>query len=138
MHYQVAEDHGFITLDKGFAIIDKNGSMILPVEGVNRLKENYVGSHFDDFDGFLMLSHFKRHVMIKNIGLHEGKNLINTAGRSHTILFGGEQNAFLEQWQTQGSRSECFSLLICSCKSGEIDVNRLTVQLRLFYPPPLS
>lgn len=27
----------------------------------------YVGSHFDDFDGFLMLSHFKRHMMIKNI-----------------------------------------------------------------------
>ena len=59
-----------------------------------QLSENYVGAHFGDFDGFLVLSHFKGHAMagfggaIKNIsigiGSKEGKCLIHTAGRSHT------------------------------------------------------
>ena len=60
MHYQVAEDHGFTDLGKGFLIMDEDGeSMILPVEGGQQLSENYVGAHFGDFDGFLVLSHFK-------------------------------------------------------------------------------
>ena len=95
MHYQVAEDHGFTDLGRGFVIVDEDGeSMILPVEGGQQLSENYVGAHFGDFDGFLVLSHFKGHAMagfggaIKNIsigiGSKEGKCLIHTAGRSHT------------------------------------------------------
>ncbi len=113
MHYQVAEDHGFTSLGKGFLIMDEDGeSMILPVEGGQRLKENYVGAHFGDFDGFLVLSHFKGHMIagfggaIKNIsigiGSQEGKNLIHTAGRSHTSWFGGEQDAFLESMADAG------------------------------------
>ena len=113
MHYQVAEDHGFTNLGKGFVIMDEDGeSMILPVEGGQRLKENYVGAHFGDFDGFLVLSHFKGHMIagyggaIKNIsigiGSQEGKNLIHTAGRSHTSWFGGEQDAFLESMADAG------------------------------------
>ena len=112
MHYQVAEDHGFTTLGKGFVIMDEDGSMILPVEGGNQLKENYVGAHFGDFDGFLVLSHFKGHAMagfggaIKNIsigiGSQEGKCLIHTAGKSHTSPWGGEQDAFLESMADAG------------------------------------
>ncbi len=113
MHYQVAEDHGFTDLGKGFVIMDEDGeSMILPVEGGQRLTENYVGAHFGDFDGFLVLSHFKGHMIagfggaIKNIsigiGSQEGKNLIHTAGRSHTSWFGGEQDAFLESMADAG------------------------------------
>ena len=113
MHYQVAEDHGFTDLGKGFLIMDEDGeSMILPVEGGQQLSENYVGAHFGDFDGFLVLSHFKGHMIagfggaIKNIsigiGSQEGKNLIHTAGRSHTSWFGGEQNAFLESMADAG------------------------------------
>ena len=113
MHYQVAEDHGFTDLGKGFLIMDEDGeSMILPVEGGQQLSENYVGAHFGDFDGFLVLSHFKGHMIagfggaIKNIsigiGSQEGKNLIHTAGRSHTSWFGGEQDAFLESMADAG------------------------------------
>ena len=112
MHYQVAEDHGFTELGKGFVIMDEDGSMILPVEGGQRLTENYVGAHFGDFDGFLVLSHFKGHMIagyggaLKNIsigiGSQEGKNLIHTAGRSHTSWFGGEQDAFLESMADAG------------------------------------
>lgn len=112
MHYQVAEDHGFTELGKGFVIMDEDGSMVIPVEGGQRLTENYVGAHFGDFDGFLVLSHFKGHMIagyggaLKNIsigiGSQEGKNLIHTAGRSHTSWFGGEQDAFLESMADAG------------------------------------
>ena len=113
MHYQVAEDHGFTNLGKGFLIMDEDGeSMILPVEGGQQLSENYVGAHFGDFDGFLVLSHFKGHAMagfggaIKNIsigiGSQEGKCLIHTAGKSHTSPWGGNQDAFLESMADAG------------------------------------
>ena len=112
MHYQVAEDHGFTSLGKGFVIMDEDGSMVLPVNGGNQLTENYVGAHFGDFDGFLVLSHFKGHAMagfggaIKNIsigiGSQEGKCLIHTAGKSHTSPWGGEQDAFLESMADAG------------------------------------
>ncbi len=112
MHYQVAKDHGFTELGKGFVIMDEDGSMSLPVNGGNRLAENLVGAHFGDFDGFLVLSHFKGHAMagfggaIKNIsigiGSREGKCLIHTAGRSHTSPWGGDQDAFLESMADAG------------------------------------
>ena len=112
MHYQVAEDHGFTDLGKGFVIMDEDDSMIIPVEGGQRLSENYVGAHFGDFDGFLVLSHFKGHAMagfggaIKNIsigiGSQAGKCLIHTAGNSHTSPWGGDQDAFLESMADAG------------------------------------
>ena len=38
MHYQVAEDHGFTDLGKGFVIMDEDDSMIIPVEGAHVLE----------------------------------------------------------------------------------------------------
>lgn len=113
MHYQVAADHGFTDMGKGFVIMDENReSMIIPVTGGRRLTENYVGAHFGDFDSFLVLSHFKGHAMagfggaIKNIsigiGSAEGKCLIHTAGQSHTSPWGGNQDAFLESMADAG------------------------------------
>ena len=111
MHYQVAEDHGFTEI-ADFIVMDEEGSMIIPVEGGNQLTENYVGEHFADFDGFLVLSHFKGHAMagfggaIKNIsigiGSAEGKCLIHTAGASHTKWMGSDQDAFLESMADAG------------------------------------
>lgn len=111
MHYQVAEDHGFTAI-ADFVIMDEEGSMIIPVEGGLQLSENYVGAHFADYDGFLILSHFKGHAMagfggaIKNIsigiGSSEGKCLIHTAGKSHTNIWGGNQDAFLESMADAG------------------------------------
>lgn len=105
MHYQVAEDHGYTDI-ADFVIMDEEGSMVIPVDGGKQLTENYVGTRFADFDGFVVLSHFKGHAMagfggaIKNtsigIASQEGKNLIHTAGKSHTSMSGGEQDAFLE------------------------------------------
>ena len=111
MHYQVAEDHGFTAI-ADFQILDEDGSMTLPVQGGTRLSENYVGAAFDDYDSYLVLSHFKGHSMagyggaIKNIsiglGSSEGKAWIHSAGSSRTNPWGGDQDAFLESMAEAG------------------------------------
>lgn len=105
MHLQVAEDHGFTAIAE-VDIQDAEGSMSLVVEGGTHLKENLVGSHFANYASYLVLSHFKGHMMagfggaIKNIsigfGSKEGKCLIHTAGKSRTSMWGGKQDDFLE------------------------------------------
>ena len=62
MHYQVAEDHGYTEI-ADVDIMDEEGSMTLPVAGGANLEENYVGSHFADYDYYVVLSHFKGHSM---------------------------------------------------------------------------
>lgn len=111
MHYQVAEDHGFTDI-ADFVVLDEDGSVSLPVEGGTQLTENLVGAHFPEYDGYLVLSHFKGHAMagfggaIKNIsiglGSQEGKCLIHTAGKSHTSPWGGEQDPFTESMAEAG------------------------------------
>lgn len=111
MHYQVAEDHGFTAI-ADFQILDEDGSMTLPVQGGTRLSENYVGAAFDDYDSYLVLSHFKGHSMagyggaIKNIsiglGSSEGKAWIHSAGSSRTNPWGGDQDTFLESMAEAG------------------------------------
>ena len=101
MHYQVAEDHGYTEI-----AMDENGSVSIPVEGGTRMTENLVGAHFPEYDGFLVLSHFKGHAIagfggaLKNISIgmasQEGKCLIHTDGASHTSPWGGAQDPFLE------------------------------------------
>ena len=105
MHLQLAKDHGFTDIAE-VDILDAEDSMELPVEGGNRLSVDYVGSHFANYDSFLVLSHFKGHAMagfggaIKNIsigfGSAKGKGWIHSGGTSFTNIWGGEQNAFLE------------------------------------------
>lgn len=104
-HYQVARDHGWFDIED-FQIMDEDGSLSLPVEGGTRLTENLVGAHFAEYDGFVVLSHFKGHAMagfggaLKNVAIgmasREGKCLIHTAGASNTSPWGGETAAFQE------------------------------------------
>lgn len=111
MHYQVAEDHGFTDI-ADFVVLDEEGSVSLPVEGGTRLTENLVGAHFAEYDGYLVLSHFKGHAMagfggaIKNIsiglGSKEGKCLIHTAGQIHDNPWVGEQTGFTESMAEAG------------------------------------
>ena len=123
MHYQVAEDHGFTDI-ADFVIMDEDGSVSIPVEGGNRMTENLVGAHFPEYDGFLVLSHFKGHAIagfggaIKNISIgmasQEGKCLIHTDGVSHTSPWGGAQDPFLECMAEDGG------LLGCRSRDGEL------------------
>ena len=105
MHMQLAKDHGFTDIAE-VDILDAEDSMEIPIEGGNRLSVDYVGSHFANYDSFLVLSHFKGHAMagfggaIKNIsigfGSAKGKGWIHSGGTSFTNIWGGEQDAFLE------------------------------------------
>lgn len=105
MHMQVAEDHGFTAI-ADVDIMDAEGTIEIPVEGGVHLEQNLVGSHFANYDSFLVLSHFKGHAMggfggaIKNISIgiasSNGKNRIHTAGDSDTAFTSLEQNPFLE------------------------------------------
>ena len=104
-HYQVAADHGFTGI-ADFQIMDEDGSVGLPVKGGFHLSENLVGAHFPEYDGFLVLSHFKGHAMagfggaLKNISIgmasSAGKCRIHTGGESDTSWMGGDQAAFQE------------------------------------------
>lgn len=110
MHYQVAEDHGYTAI-ADVDIMDEDGSMTLPVVGGTNLTENYVGSHFENYDYYVILSHFKGHAMagyggaIKNISIgiasSEGKSHIHTAGRGGS-MWSAPQDPFLESMAEAG------------------------------------
>jgi uncharacterized Fe-S center protein len=105
MHRQVVIDHGFTAI-ANMDILDADGDMSLPVKGGQNLKEDFVGSHFKNYEFYVILSHFKGHTMggfggaIKNmsigLGSPQGKAWIHTAGKSKTSIGGGDQNKFLE------------------------------------------
>lgn len=110
MHYQVAEDHGYTAI-ADVDIMDEEGSMTLPVSGGTHLSENYVGSHFANYDYYVVLSHFKGHAMagyggaIKNISIgiasSEGKAHIHS-GETGGSMWSGDQDAFLESMAEAG------------------------------------
>jgi uncharacterized Fe-S center protein len=105
MHKQVASDHGFTAIAP-VDILDEEGSISLPFVKGKNITDDLVGSHFTNYDSYLILSHFKGHAMggfggaIKNISIgiasSSGKNWIHTGGNSKTSMRGGNQNVFLE------------------------------------------
>ena len=100
-------DHGFTAIAK-VDIMDADGEVALPVQGGKHLKEDFVGSHYLDYDFTVVLSHFKGHAMggfggaLKNISIgiasSAGKAWIHTAGKTKTDLWNNlpEQDHFLE------------------------------------------
>ena len=104
MHMQVAKDHGFTAIAP-VDIQDAEGSISLPVKNGKHLTENLVGSHFKNYDSYIVISHFKGHAMggfggaIKNIsigiGSSKGKGHIHSGGTGGS-MWGADQNAFLE------------------------------------------
>jgi uncharacterized Fe-S center protein len=99
MHKQVAIDHGFTAI-AAVDILDEDGSMSLPFSKGKNITEDFVGSHFGNYDSYLVLSHFKGHAMggfggaIKNISIgiasSEGKAWIHSGGKSRTQPWGWE------------------------------------------------
>lgn len=90
-HLKAAADHGFTAIAK-VDIMDAEGEVALPVIGGKHLKEDFVGSHYLNYDFTMVLSHFKGHAMggfggaIKNIsigiGSSAGKAWIHSAGKT--------------------------------------------------------
>jgi len=107
-HKQVAIEHGFTAIAP-VDIMDEDSSIILPFPHGAQIRQDFVGSHFMNYNSFLVLSHFKGHMMggfggaLKNISIGiasaEGKMWIHSAGVSKTDFaqaFKTNQNAFLE------------------------------------------
>ncbi len=100
MHMEVAKDHGYTDI-ADVDIMDADDSISLPVTGGTYLEENLVGSHFKNYDYFVVLSHFKGHEMggfggaIKNISIgiasRDGKFNIHTAGGTIGTWSGGDK-----------------------------------------------
>ena len=106
LHKQVAADHGFTTI-ADFDLMDEDGEKSLPVTGGTRLNRAIVGSHIDNYDSFLILSHFKGHAMagfggaIKNVAIGmsspSGKVNVHTAGtKTSGSIWYSDQDAWLE------------------------------------------
>lgn len=109
-HMQLAEDHGYTGI-ADVDIMDADGSMTLTVNGGSQIAENYVGSHFADYDFYVVLSHFKGHAMagyggaIKNISMgiasSEGKSHIHTGGQGGS-MWSADQDSFLRAMAEAG------------------------------------
>ena len=105
MHRQQARDNGLLNVAE-LDILDEEGSMEIPIENSVRIPVDFVGSHFANYDSFLVLTHFKGHAMagfggaIKNIsigfGSSMGKVWIHSGGTKTSGGIWGEQNPFLE------------------------------------------
>ena len=93
LHMQVAEDRGYTAI-ADVDIMDADGGTEIPVTGGTRLETNQVGSHFTNYDFFVVLSHFKGHAQggfggaLKNMSIgiasSEGKSLIHSGGTETT------------------------------------------------------
>ena len=104
-HWKAIKERGFLDIAP-VDIMDEEGSITLPVKDGNILTENYVGTHFPNYQSYIVLSHFKGHQMagfggaLKNIsigfGSSMGKAWIHSGGKSKESMWGGEQDAFLE------------------------------------------
>ena len=103
-HLQVAEDHGFMDI-ADVDIMDSEDEISLPVIGGEILQENFVGSHFTDYDYYVVLSHFKGHQMagyggaIKNISIgiasSSGKVWIHSGGTRRDGGINADRTSFL-------------------------------------------
>ncbi|MDO4586724.1 MAG: DUF362 domain-containing protein [Planctomycetia bacterium] len=103
-HNKVMEEHGFTKIAP-VDIMDADGELELPVSNGKQLKTNYVGSHLQDYDSMLVLSHFKGHLMggfggaLKNMSIGiasaHGKALIHGAGDPN-VFWDCDQDKFLE------------------------------------------
>jgi len=107
-HRQVAVDHGYTEI-ADVDILDADGTMDLPTRPGGHLDRDIVGTHVDNYDFVIILSHFKGHIMggfggaVKNtsIGMasSDGKMNIHSAGAVTSVDAGwtsAEQDDFLE------------------------------------------
>lgn len=108
-HMKLMEEHGWSKACK-IDILDSEGDdLVLPVENGIHLTKNYVGSHIDNYDSMLVLSHFKGHpsggfggaLKQLSIGLASsyGKRYIHCVGKENGTfedMFKVNQTHFIE------------------------------------------
>lgn len=137
-HKQAAKDHGFTAIAP-VDIMDEDSSISLPFEKGENIKEDFVGSHFSNYNSFIILSHFKGHAMggfggaIKNMSIGiasaSGKMWIHSVGTSNkpgdfTPALNAPHDKFLE------SMAEAAGAVMNSLKDNVIYIsimNKLSV-----------
>lgn len=91
-HWETIKAHGFTEIAP-CDIMDEEGEIEIPVHGGEHLQnKNIVGSHIQNYDSMLVLSHFKGHAMggfggaLKNMSIgvasSNGKAWIHSVGRT--------------------------------------------------------
>lgn len=103
-HWQAIRDHGFLDIAP-CDIMDEEGEMAIPVREPFHIAQNFVGTHLQNYDSMLMLSHFKGHMMggfggaLKNMSIgvasSHGKANIHGAGDVEKI-WSADHDSFLE------------------------------------------
>ena len=93
-HLEVAREHGFTDMGKGFEILDSNGEFKIPVKNGKHLEYDILGEGFKKYDSILNLAHGKGHAMggfganLKNqsIGMasRNGKAYIHSCGKTES------------------------------------------------------
>lgn len=129
MHKQVAKDHGFLDI-ADFDVLDEEGGMHIPIENGKHMEYDIVGTHFPNYDSYLVLSHFKGHMMggfggaLKNLSIgfatgygetETGKGLIHSGGTRSDNEFMSDDNIFMEfafgdnAYENQTNFTECMA-----------------------------
>ena len=103
-HWKAIKDHGFHDIAP-CDIMDEDGEMAIPVRDPFHIAQNFVGTHLQNYDSMLMLSHFKGHMMggfggaLKNMSIgvasSHGKANIHGAGDVAKI-WTADHDSFLE------------------------------------------
>lgn len=103
-HDKLIKEHGW-TKYFDVDIMDRDGDIILDIPNGNVIKKNYVGSHINNYDSMLVLSHFKGHPMggfggaLKQLSIgcasSNGKAYIHGAGEQKNI-WTADHDKFLE------------------------------------------
>ncbi len=93
-HEELMNNHGWSKYYKT-DIMDSERDIILDIPNGKVIKENYVGSHLNNYDSMLVLSHFKGHPMggfggaLKQLSIgvasSSGKTYIHTAGKTTDV-----------------------------------------------------
>ena len=93
-HEELMNNHGWSKYYKT-DIMDSERDMVLDIPNGKVIKENYVGSHLNNYDSMLVISHFKGHPMggfggaLKQLSIgvasSSGKAYIHTAGKTTDV-----------------------------------------------------
>lgn len=103
-HWETMKLHGWTDI-AAVDIMDEDGEIVLDVLEGQTIQKNFVGSHMEQYDSMLVLSHFKGHPMggfggaLKNISIGiasaHGKAYIHGAGDEEKI-WTSDHDEFLE------------------------------------------
>ena len=116
-HLKCVEDHGFTKIAK-VDILDADGEFSIPTrEGSKHLKEDIVGSHTENYDSILMLSHFKGHAMggfggaLKNMSI----GMASTRGKLNIHSAGAENQEQAYVWSHLPAQDDFLESMAEAC-----------------------